>query len=544
MPLPDQPNSQWPPASWAPIAADIDEAAIWFAGDEQQLIDFYGRDRQTANRPSDVGRGFERLLNRVRFWSRRYDDQHTDRQRLHVPAAGDIAATSADILLGDELTLRVPEAHDDSADDTVAAGQAEERLNELADLDGWHSTLLEAAEVAAGLGGVYLVTSWDRDVADHPILRVVHADHAVPEFRLGRLMAVTFWRIVEHDGAGAVWRHLERHEAARTRDGVTAPATVEHGLYVGKPDRLGLQRPLETHPETAGLPEQVVMPDGIRLAAEWWPNVALNRKHRDRPVGRADCGAGGVVSLMDSLDMVWSAWMRDIRLAQGRIIVPSEFLDRRGRGGGASFDVDREVFTKLDIDPGNMEKAGITLSQFEIRHEAHSRTAAELYERIVTAAGYSPSTFGLIGDTAVVSTATEISARQDRTRHTRGRKERYADAPIGNTGWNMLIIDREIFGSQVEPARPRVEWPDPDQDQRRIAETVDLLHRAEAMSVEARVRMAQPDLEGEELAAEVERIRDERGLSVQSPTGLPPNLLNEPDDDEGNEEPGDDENED
>ncbi|MCL4293905.1 MAG: capsid protein, partial [Acidimicrobiia bacterium] len=78
------------------------------------------------------------------------------------------------------------------------------------------------------MGGVYLRTVWDTQVADHPMLDVVHADRAVPEFRWGRLVAVTFWRTLTADRAAAVvWRHLERHE----------PGVIFHGLFEGSPER-------------------------------------------------------------------------------------------------------------------------------------------------------------------------------------------------------------------------------------------------------------------------------------------------------------------
>ena len=73
-------------------------------------------------------------------------------------------------------------------------------------------------------------SGWDHDVADHPLLDVVHADAAVPEFRWGILTAVTFWRVVSEDNSQVV-RHLERHE----------PGVIFHGLYRGSKDKLGVK---------------------------------------------------------------------------------------------------------------------------------------------------------------------------------------------------------------------------------------------------------------------------------------------------------------
>ena len=59
--------------------------------------------------------------------------------------------------------------------------------------DGTHSTLIEAAETCAALGGVFLRVVWDTDIQDRPWIDLVPPDAAVPEFKYGRLVAVTFW---------------------------------------------------------------------------------------------------------------------------------------------------------------------------------------------------------------------------------------------------------------------------------------------------------------------------------------------------------------
>lgn len=509
MPLPTDENTPWPPNQWAPVARDIYEAAIWYAGDEKALAGFYGN-QGGATRPSDKTAGTG-LLQRAKFWARRQDDQHTPRQRIHIPAAPDVAATAADLLFGDEARFVIPEAHEftDGSDQADAAAVAtEDRLTELADLDGWASTLLEAAEVASALGDVYLRPVWDLEIAGHPMLTVVHPDHAVPEFRYNTLTAVTFWRVVETDGSGKVIRHLERHERG----------VILHGLYIGTERALGRQVPLDLHTDTAGLADQVPLPDGIDLVVRHIPNVRPNRRHRGLPIGRSDLDQ--TWPLMDALDETWTSWMRDIRLGKGRVIVADQFLDTRGRGTGAVFDMDAEVFSPLNMDPANMENAGITVAQFAIRTEEHARTCAELFQRIVVTAGYSPQSFGMQGDGAE-QTATEVDAREGRSDRTTARKQRYVRRKAEDIAEMMLIIDATVFGSGVEPMRPRLEFPDPDQnDPREIGSTLNLVTLARAASTETKVRMLHPEWEEPQVQAETKRILEEEGLgAVPDPTG-------------------------
>lgn len=505
MPLPADPGQPWPPRFYAPFQDDAQEAAAWYAGDPAELGALYGGAASTS-RTSTGGRF-------SRFWSRRTPNAADSRQRIHVPLAADVAATSADLLFGADPEITIPEAHGTDADPTAEATEA--RLVDLGERLGLTNTLLEAAEIAAGIGGVYLRPGWDHDVADHPLLDVVHADAAVPEFRWGVLTAVTFWRIVSEDNSQVV-RHLERHE----------PGVVFHGLFSGTKDRLGVRVDLADDASTVGFRAKadpstgaMALPAGVDgLAVRYVPNALPNRKHRRAPIGRSDCA--GTESVMDALDETFTSWMRDIRLGQARLIVPDEFLKKAGRGKGSAFDLDQEIFTPLDMDPAHAERAGISDVQFAIRFEEHAATAAAHVERVVQTAGYSPQTFGLAtADSNGQMTATEVRAREGKTMRTRARKQRYWRPNIEAVLWNLLVFDQAEFGGGV-PFRPRVEFSDMvGEDPHRTAETIDLLRRAQAASTLTLVAMRSPELEGDELAAEVARIQAENGLQVNDPTG-------------------------
>lgn len=506
MPLPENSAQPWPPKAYQPHQADAQEAAAWYSGDPAALGNLYGGPASTG-RTSTGGRF-------SRFWSRRPDNAGDSRQRIHVPLAADVAATSADLLFGEDPELTIPEAHGDSPDPGAVA--CEDRLNQLAELLGLTNTLLEGAEVAAGIGGVYLRPGWDHDVADHPLLDIVHADAAVPEFRWGTLVAVTFWRVVS-ETSSEVLRHLERHE----------PGVILHGLYRGSKDKLGVRVDMADDPSTGRLRTvldddgAIVLPPEIDgLAVRYVPNVIPNRKHRTAPVGRSDCA--GTESMMDALDETFTSWMRDVRLGQARLIVPDDFLKKAGRGRGASFDLDQEIFTPLDIDPGHADRAGISDVQFQIRCDEHAATAAAHIERVVQTAGYSPQTFGLRQGAGggADRTATEVRAAEGKTLRTRARKQRYWQPALEAVLWNLLVIDRAEFTPGLALYRPRVELSDnAGDDPHRTAETIDLLRRAQAASTVTLVGMRSPELEGEELDGEVARIQAESGLMVADPTG-------------------------
>jgi len=500
MPLPDG-DQPWPPKHLAPVYSQIATWAAWYSGDPEALAAIYGGSQgydstgffasERGGWRGAVGRAIERW-----FWGTRLS-QGEQRTKLHLPAASDIASTSADLLFSEAPTL------------TVEDKATQARLAELAG-DGMQAALLEAAEIAAGLGSVYLRTVWDTEARpDGPWLTGVHPDAVVPEWSWGELAAATLWRVLRDDGRTVV-RHLERHN----------PGRITHGVYEGTPEKLGRPAPLTEYPETAsidGLSDGNVVETGVpKLLIEYVPNIKPNRLWRNvptaAPFGRADIA--GTEPLMDALDEAWTSWMRDLRLAKARLVVPRAYLQSNGPGRGAGFDVDKELYEALDMLPGDDTGAQITLVQFAIRVEEHAKTVEALWSSIVRACGYSVQTFGELGDAGAGVTATEIRARQRRSFMTAGKKVRYWRPRLASSIETLLMVDAAVFGSRITPVRPQVEFGDSiAEDPRTTAETLSLLETARAISTEMKVRAQHPDWEGPEVAAEVARIKAEQAMS-------------------------------
>ena len=227
------------------------------------------------------------------FWGQAPPGGSLSLARLHIPLAGDIASTSSDLLFGESPALVVPDTKKPAED------PRQKRLDKIWEDGGVHAALLEAGEVCAAYGGVYLRAVWDPEVADHVLIDSVPPDAAAPELRSGRLVAVTFWRDMRVRGDDRVWRHLERHEKGR----------LWHGLYASREDgKLGQRMDLRGHPETAPYAALVNAAGWVEhgakgLAVEYIPNMRPNRTLRGSPLGRSDYS--GIEPVMDSLDEAW-----------------------------------------------------------------------------------------------------------------------------------------------------------------------------------------------------------------------------------------------
>lgn len=516
MPLPEGGATPWPPAHCEPINKQYATWAAWYSGNVEELAAIYGgggAGDTTGFFASESGGRVRQAVNsvvaKVRrwFWSSNASATQ-NRTRLHVPIASDIASASSDLLFSEPPSITV-ETPKPAEGQEAAANPTQERLDELID-DGAHATLLEAAEICAALGGVYLRVVWDPAIRSAPWLTAIHPDRAVPEWKFDKLTSVIFWRVIQTKGKLVV-RHLECHE----------PGKISHAVYAGTNDELGMPVPLTDYPATAGLAnDQLVngneVPTGAAgMTAVYVPNMRPNRIWRGTPhaanLGRSDYS--GVEPLMDALDLVQSSWIRDVDLGKGRLIVPHEYLMSHGPGGGASLDLDREVYEGINVMGGEAGKPEITNVQFKIRVDEHSATVTDLKSTIVGNAGYSGQTFGLNGDVAV--TATEVAAKNRRSLITRDRKIRYWRPGLADIIEAWLQVDARWFNSSVVPQRPMIVFPDGvSTDPKAQAETLNLLAQADAISTEEKVRTLHPDWDDARVLAEVDKIN---GPALEDP---------------------------
>jgi A118 family predicted phage portal protein len=502
VPLPDK-NMAWPPINPAILCA-LDDWSAWFSANPDRLAyryqnrpadgRRYGHGQAPQNRPSQYRGGLVGTFSRW-FWGQP-TPLGEKRANLHMPLAKDIARTSSDLLFSEPPTLKAENK------------ATQERLEALMDV-GMKRTLIASGESGAALGGSYLRIVWDNDVSDRPWISLVHADGAAPEFAHGdKLRAVTFWTVLSVDGQKIV-RHLERHE----------PGLILHGVYEGTEDNLGKPIDLGAFDATKNLLPSRILPIEKRLAVAYIPNSMIAPDWRDIP-GAAGLGASdfqGAETFLSAIDETYTSLMRDVRLAKARIIVPSGYLQANGPGAGALWE-DREVYAAMNIPPTSDHE--ITLNQFAIRVADHRATIEELVGKVIRNAGYSGGTFGDDSGGPAV-TATEIKARQARSMSTRARKAELYEVGIADIVEVLLMLEASnLFPGidRVEVERPDVVFQDSVQDDiKTLAETAELLRRAEAASVETLVELVHPDWGDTEQKAEVARIMKQSGAAVSDP---------------------------
>lgn len=501
-------GTAWPPAELAPILTKYREYDSWTSNNLGALSEIYAK-----------GAAKQGAWQRLRTWfvGAKASEQ-ADNNSLHVSLAQEITRTSANLLYSEPAIATV------QADEGAKVEKVQARLDLIAGPD-FEQTMIAGAEVSAGLGGVFLRTTWDTSTRQHVFISKVDPDMAWPEFRWGQLVAVTFWRTVKTENT-VIWRHLERHEVNEAGVGV-----IVHGLYMGTADNLGRTVPFEDHDATAWLTKQgEALIDGTTistltpgLGAVYAPNILPSSLWRHDPLG-ANLGRSdleGIEQKLDALDELYSSWLRDIRLGKGRLIVPESFLTDMGAGNGAGFDLDKTIFAPVKTPPGSAASAAMQLEkvQFDIRTQDFLAAIDHFRRIILAAAGYSPSTFGLTDDGSAM-TATEVAARQQLSFTTRKRKILGLKPALETILAKALAVDAAIFTGKGAEALPvTVEFPDGvSDDPKAIAETNQLDYNSQSSSIEERVRKRNPDWDDIKVGQEVARIRADFNLgAVEDP---------------------------
>jgi|ERR1700742_8408 len=492
MPLPE-PNSKWPPPPFDEVGLKLNEWAAWYSGDPQYLVSVYnGGGAPVATRYQLYG-GLVGWVARL-FWGTPLAKGTTNTSKLHVPLAEEIAAEGAKQLFKNPPAITAPQStvHQDAINAFIE--------------NGLFTTMLEAGELGSALGDVYIRVGYDLELSDQPLLTVHPSDLVIPSFYYNRLQSATIWRELKND-AGRVFRHIEVHE----------PQWIYHRLFEGTHTDLGKNIPLSTLPETAVLKESE--PTGINeLDIIHFPNLRtrLWRKlGQASNLGRSDFGSPGITTLMDALDETYTSLMRDIRLGKYRLLTSQQYLHSDGRGQGASFDIDQEVFVGLNVmaDKGSLQ---IVPAQGDIRVEKLVAAGLALTEKIISGCGYSAQTFGLTGDVAM--TATESNARERMTFDTRDIKIGTYKPRLGDLIRVMLKTMVVMGKGDIPPDDISVDFPLPvEEDEKQVAETIKLLHDANAISLYEMIKMRKPDWDDQRIDQEIKRIGESVVRSLDTP---------------------------
>lgn len=506
-------NSAWPPPELVKVTDRCAESQVWWEGDTPKLNDFYGSAGATS--PSGVRQRAKQAYQA--FWGNLPQQQTQPIKRLHAPVAGEIVNLSARSLFSEPWTIVAP------GEKKTRDKALQKRIDTIFNTPVFHSDLFAGGESCSALGGNYQRVVWDEETADNAWIDFVDHDHAIPEFRWGRLRAVTFWSELDVDDDRIVMRHFQRYEKGR----------IIHALYEGTATNVGKPTDLDAHEVTRGITLDGADDAGTyaltgvdELAAGYVPNVAPNPEWRKHPIlkslGRADISTD-VIPMFHEIDRVYSSLMRDFRAAAARVFASQDLLTNRGPGAGLLLPEEQELFTRVG---NSMSSEGSAQSTFEFHQPAirvleHDQGGDMLLREVLRKVGYSPVSMGMSDE--VAQTATEAAGKKERTVETTQGKARHWLAAVGPLATTCMRIDAVKFsGKGVAPAEElEVETP-PFARESALSKSQVVMNwqTGGAASTRTKVAYLHDDWDEEKITEEVDLI-DKAATPVADPFAVP-----------------------
>ena len=204
-------NMSWPPMDLERYK--MKEHSVWYSGEAELLANFYFDHDLQNYMQLNYG-----TKNNNKFWARQI--KNNSQFFIHVPVANDIAETSSGFLFGEAPLIRF---NSDSKD----MKEPQSILDKMLTDSGFFQRLVEGAEVASAIGGVYLKFAWDSELSEYPIPQVVQCEQAFPKFKFGKLCSVDLVYEVSNDGS-TVFRLVETIEKGK----------ITNTLYRGSSDNM------------------------------------------------------------------------------------------------------------------------------------------------------------------------------------------------------------------------------------------------------------------------------------------------------------------
>lgn len=482
----------------------MNEHSAWYSGDPTLLYDFYS----TYATQDYLGVTNRLPIDRNSFWGRQSMSNSKTKVVLHVPIASDISETSASFLFSESPIIRINKVAKQGNDGmNTNTEKDQEELDKMLVKTSFFQRLLEAAETASAIGGVFIKIAWDSKLSPYPLPVIEQQDNAYPTFKFGMLQEVTFVHTYPKDkNSSKVLRLFETYEKGKIR----------YEAFIGTDTNVGTQVSLADNEETKGLADFVDTSD--MMLAVYVPNLLPNRLERTSKLGRSDYS--GIEQLMDRLDEVFTCWIRDIEIARGRIHIPEVFLDIVG--DKTIYDEDQDVYIKTQVDPTLQSGESITATQFAIRADEFEKTILNLLDRIITSAGYSPQSFGLnIQGRAESGVALDI--RERKSFSTTNKKEAYWEPAIKQLVEGMCVIYTTKLGGKLKSDIDiNVSFADGiTNNLPSVASSIKLLSDAQAISTDTKVRMTHPEWTDKQVLEEVDKILNEnKQPSIEVPDGF------------------------
>ncbi len=489
----------------------INEYHVWFSGSGRRLRLFY------ASYPD--------LVNVLAyFWQK----APSTWRKVHSGIPGLIAKKMATILFGGGLSTEITVTKEDGKPDKEKSKAITDVLKELIDKTAFAERAEEGATTESWSGHVFFKLSYDTALSPFPIIEIADVRQAEPIRERGITKGIAFCNYYESGAKRFV--HKEIYSTNENGD-----AVIYNQLFSKTPT--GLKEVVLTAiPETAELEPEIVF-EGLKgMLAFEKPNKIPNAEFPDCGYGESDFA--GATNAFDALDETVSEIFAEIRNNKTIRYIPEsmlEIVERNGNIEAAEFDSFITNYQKINDRMSEAGDSKIDITQIEDKTLSHLEKWKVALTLAVNKAGLSPLALGITGLEAVNAGMQSQRERNKTTLETRAAKIKLWQPFLGRFFSQLLKFNewlREeglqgedaLYTESMDLSKIKTNVKFGDYISETTADRMTIWGGGKMQGVastEQSIREIHPDWEEVKVQDEVNRIRYEQGMSLDTPDNLP-----------------------
>lgn len=431
------------------------------------------------------------------------------------------------ILFGNGIDIDVL-AYDEAGNksDEVTAYIREELLTLYSKLE-MEQKLQDGATTESWGGEVFYKLSVDNTLSDYPILEVaditrgrVYKDRGITK----EIRFPTYYKKKDQN-----YRLDEVYSTTENGD-----ACIYYKLYkLNVVDNKEEEIPLSTIPETAYIDEEVKVFEGIKgLLAFAKPNKK-SLMFTDSDYGASDYE--GAIDSFDAMDEAYSTIFKELRTNRTVRYIPKDMIPKTPDGRFILNDNFTDAYVQVESDIDQNSKSEITFSIIPDKTESHKAKFLTALTTALNKAGLSPYAIGITGLESVNASAESQQERNKVTLETRKAKMEVWKPFIEEMLIKILQLNDWMVRNKLvdQPAYKdnNIKWENIEvqvsfgdyivETENNIITSVANQMSAGVISTETALKEIHPDWNDEQILEEVNRIRYEKGMALDTPDSLP-----------------------
>lgn len=494
----------------------ISEYLVWFTGHPRLLRQFYQTNKFSPYEDLNY------------FWAK----APANYRKVHSGIPSLISSKMATILFGASYDIDVEIYKTNETGDVLdeidkeASKQSVDMIKELLKEINFTAKLNEGAIAESWGGHVFYKLSYDVSLSQFPILEVVdiRSGSVVQERGITKAIIFKNW----YPKGTKVYCH---HEIYTTlEDGTSA---IVNELYMMKADGELTQRKLTEIEETAHLEEIISFPGLTGLLAFEKPNKLPNNEFLDSPYGASDYS--GAIPAFDALDEVLTEIIQEVRDNKTIRYIPASMIGYNLKGELA--ELNSFITNYVKIDAASQEERGnseINITQISDKTLEHLEKWKVALTTAINKAGISPLALGITGLEAVNAGMESQRERNKATLETRSNKlqlwkpfiEKMILKILELNSWLQKhnLVKQKGFDKidiNFDNCNINVKFGDYIiESEEKLLEKWGNAKMQGIVSIETVVDMIHPNWSEERKREEVNRIRYENNLSLDTPETL------------------------